>query len=181
MKNGKAWLTAPRTIGATQLRRRKRATYDPDILVLWCLSIHLPLCIHMIVYRGDASSSFEVKQELRSRYGIPALFFASHIKLAQLYAIHASGNGNSGGFVYQAELPNDVFTHDFEGKVSYSFLFRNLIYQLHRASHKCVNIINVADVPSKDYAISTPSSVIVVFDFKYILNLKLIQKNVRFS
>jgi len=137
----------------------------------------------MIVYRGSSRDDFKIEKWKRSRYGFNALFFASDLYLAQLYAHHRADEEykRSGGCVYKFEIPDYLYSVDYGGKLSYSSDFRNLIFKLFREGHKAVVIKNVIDYPSKKLFRPNFSDVIVVFDFDIIKSFKLIQKNVRVS
>jgi hypothetical protein len=134
----------------------------------------------MIVYRGSSRDNFKIEKWKRSRYGFKALFFASDIELAKLYAQHrADEEGKrNGGFVYESEIIDYLHSVDYGNKTSYSNDFRNLMYKLYREGHKGVIIKNVFDYPSKKLMRHNVSDVIVVFDFDIIKSFKLIQSNV---
>lgn len=138
---------------------------------------------NMKVYIGSSSKDFNIKPAVRSRYGLRCLFFASTIELAKLYAVHHANEMclYDGGFVHEVILQGYVKEHDFEHGISYSKEFRNLIYKLHRESHKIVRITNVFDYPSGKLMRPTGSDVIVVFDFKCIISIKLIMEGVRMA
>lgn len=135
----------------------------------------------MELYRGDAKPDFEVKPWIRSRYSISALFFTPDIDLARLYAIHHAKEYRSihKGSVYMCEINNMwLFTHDFQGKSSYSAEFRNLIHTFHQFRHKAALIKNVLDYPSKDLIRYQTADIVVVFDFDIIESLKQVQTNI---
>lgn len=136
----------------------------------------------MVVYIGTSDENFKVKAFLRSRYGIPALFFASKPQLAQLYAAHYAEREfkKEGGFVFECELDCDHIV-SFGGRDSYCGEFRSLIYRLCRQKYKAVRITGVMDYPDQSLKVQTDSDVIAVFDLSLIKNLKLIQKNVRLT
>ena len=135
----------------------------------------------MIVYRGSSRDDFKIEKWKRSRYGFNALFFASDLNLAKLYAQHRADEENkrNGGFVYEFEIPDYLKVVDYGGKISYSIDFRNLMYKLHNEDHKGVIIKNVYDYPSKKLFSLENSDVIVIFDFDIIKSFKVIQSNVR--
>lgn len=135
----------------------------------------------MIVYRGDSSSDFQVSKARRSRYGVPALFFSNKIKLAQLYATHFAIENHlpNGGFVYEAEINASIPTINYEGGATYSGQFRNLIYRLYQQGYPVARLTNVIDYPSKKLMKPCCDDIIVVFDFSRILNIRLIEQNVR--
>lgn len=137
----------------------------------------------MIVYRGSSSSDFTIQKWKKSRYGFNALFFASEINLAQLYAHHRAEEEykQNGGYVYKFEILDCLYTIDYGGKTSYSSDFRNMIFKLFRNGHKGVIIKNIIDYPSKKFFRPNFSDVIVVFDFNIIQSFELIQKNVKIS
>lgn len=103
----------------------------------------------MKVYLGSADGEFRVQHSRRSRYGIKALFFATDIYLAQLYASHLARQEykTNGGFVYEFELEGISKDIDFKNKNSYTYEFRNLIYKLSRENHKIVRITKITDYP----------------------------------
>jgi hypothetical protein len=131
----------------------------------------------MKIYRGDADSNFQPQKHINSRYGIIALFFTTDIKVAKLYAKQRSDQERiyNDGAIYTTDLPNQVYSVDFNGEVSHSSKFRNLIYKLHQENHKVVCIKNVYDYPSKDYFELIKSDIIVYFN---INNLNVDLKNI---
>lgn len=130
----------------------------------------------MKVYRGDLQDNFKVDLLKKSRYGFPALFFATKIDLAKLYAAKAASDFNtqSNGCIYECTISDFIPVIDLNGEFSYSFKFRNLIHRLYRDKIKIVRITNVIDYPSDDYLKIIHSDIIVVYDFNQIKNLKLI-------
>ena len=134
----------------------------------------------MIVYRGSSSEDFKIKKFKRSRYGFNALFFASTIELAQLYASHRAKEEwkSNGGFVYEFEIIEPYRKIDFGNKLSYNSEFRRLMYQLQRENIPSARIFNVMDYPSKKLLRPNFSDVIVIFDFDQIKSFKRIQNNV---
>jgi len=134
----------------------------------------------MIVYRGSSSEDFKIKKYKRSRYGFNALFFATTVELAQLYASHRAKEEckYNGGFVYEFEIIKPYRKIDFGNKLSYNSEFRRLMYQLQRENIPSARIFNVMDYPSKKLFRPTFSDVIVVFDFEHIKTFKVIEKNV---
>ena len=137
----------------------------------------------MIVYRGSSRDDFKIEKWKRSRYGFNALFFASDLYLAKLYAHHRADEEykRTGGFVYEFEIPDYLHSVDYGGKLSYNSDFRNLIHKLFRDGHKGVIIKNAIDYPSKKLFRPTLCDIIVIFDFDIIKSFKLIQSNVRVS
>jgi hypothetical protein len=133
--------------------------------------------IVMKVYRGDFSDKFEVKHYVRSRYGIPALFFTPDKDLARLYGqwynrqravLHKE-------CIYMCEIPDQyLFDTDFRGQPSYSPEFRNLIYTLKSFKIRSGLIRNVVDFPDQSTAYYQSSDIIVVFDFSLISGLTLL-------
>ena len=135
----------------------------------------------MIVDRGSSRDDFKIEKWKTSRYGFHALFFASDLELAKLYAQHRADEERkrNGGFVYEFEIPDYLHSVDYGNKISYSNDFRNLMYKLYREDHKGVIIKNVYDYPSKKLMSFNLSDVIVIFDLDIIKSFKLIQSNVR--
>ena len=135
----------------------------------------------MIVYRGSSSEDFKIKKFKPSRYGFNALFFATTIELAQLYASHRAKEEwkPKGGYVYEFEIIKPNRKINFGNKLSYNSEFRRLMYQLQRENIPSARIFNIMDYPSKELFRPTFSDVIVIFDFDHIKSFKKIQKNVR--
>ena len=132
----------------------------------------------MIVYRGSSRDDFKIEKWKRSRYGFNALFFASDLNLAKLYAQHRADEEykRNGGFVYEFEIPDYLHSVDYGGKISYSNDFRILMYKLQREGHKGVIIKNVYDYPSKKLFSLKMSNVIVIFDFDIIIHASFFSK-----
>ncbi len=135
----------------------------------------------MIVYKGSASETFQIKKHKKSRYGFRALFFASHLFLARLYATSDAEDEfmENGGFVHEFEIEDCEHTINFRGQSTYNSAFRKMVYDLHQQGYKSVRIKGVVDYPSKKYAILNSSDVIIVFDFSVIKSWKLIERNVK--
>jgi hypothetical protein len=135
----------------------------------------------MELYRGDLKGNFEVKDWLRSRYGIRALFFTPDLDLARLYAIHHARQAKQShkGTVYMCEI-NDfhLFPYDFGGKSSYSPDFRNMVFTFRDFNYKAALIKNVLDYPTKELIRYESSDIVVVYDFSVIQNLRIVQTNV---
>ncbi len=117
----------------------------------------------MIVYHGSHIDKFIPEQTLKSRYGIPVLFFTDNRRLADMYKTEK-------GKVYQAEVIPDIIV-DFKRELSYSTRFRNLIHKLYQENHGVVLIKNVYDRPNSNFQLEK-AYIMVVFDFFKILNLK---------
>jgi hypothetical protein len=75
----------------------------------------------MIVYRGSSRDDFKIEKWKTSRYGFHALFFASDLELAKLYAQHRADEERkrNGGFVYEFEIPDNLHSVDYGNKISY--------------------------------------------------------------
>jgi hypothetical protein len=135
----------------------------------------------MEVYRGDLKNNFTIKPWLKSRYGIPALFFTPDIDLARLYAIHHARQARLShkGSVYMFDINNFyLFSMDFGGNSSYGPEFRNMIYTLRDFNYKAALIKNVLDYPSKELIRYQSSDIVVVYDFSIIMDLKLVQTDI---
>lgn len=134
----------------------------------------------MQIYRGDHQQNFTINNHNSSRYGINALFFATNIKLARLYAIHHSRKraNYKGGFVYQAEIPNYIKQIDFGGGTSYGRELRDIVMQHHKTT-TAIQIYNILDYPSQNLLVPNPSDVIAVFDFSIIKSLAILESNVK--
>ena len=137
----------------------------------------------MIVYHGSPIKDLVINPYAKSRYGMVALFFATNIELAQLYAIYHAKQKKitTGGFVYRFIIDGHIKEYDFCNRISYSADYRNLIYKLHRSNCRIARIKNVFDYPSKSLKRVVESDVVVVFDLGCIKTIELIQRNVRMS
>lgn len=113
-----------------------------------------------IVYHG-APKRIKIENAPSPRYGLVVLFFTTERRLAQMYSKDA-------GLIYEAALKADK-TIDFEGQVSHSARFRNLIFQMSKEGHNVVAIENVLDRPNENYAFEK-STIYVVFDLSKINN-----------
>jgi len=135
----------------------------------------------MLVYRGDHQDSFKIDNFNSSRYNINVLFFATDVKLARLYAIHqAKKRGNyNGGYVYNAELPDNISLIDFGGAVSYGRELKDLVLKHQKTGASAIHIYNILDYPSQNLVIPNSSDVIAVFNFSLIKNLQLIESGVK--
>lgn len=133
----------------------------------------------MFVYRGAHTNPFCIVQSINSRYGIPALFFTTNLNLARAYARHYAHtlNLNSGGYVHQYSLPENLAVHNFNFKSSNCPVFRNLIYHLKHSRQPAVIITNVLDYPSDSLRLADFSDLIVVFSFSLISGQQLIESN----
>jgi hypothetical protein len=133
----------------------------------------------MKVFRGSSSNRFIIRRWFKSRYGFPCLFFASKPEHAALYADFWSKESgkNNHGFIHEAEITGFVHEVDYGGGTSYAPKFRNLIYKLKSQNLDAVRIKNVFDYPSPDLMVHTGSDVIVVFNFKVISSVKLLEAN----
>lgn len=135
----------------------------------------------MKLYRGSSSENFEVKKHVRSRYGFNALFFTTSLELARLYAHHLAREKRNwkGGFVYEFEIPEPYKKINYEGAITHSSHFRNLMFKLYREDLKSAIIENCYDYPSKELVRYINSEVVVVFDLDLIKQFKLIESNVK--
>ncbi len=134
----------------------------------------------MTVYRGDASSNFEVKN-IPSRYGFKALFFTNNLQVSRMYAHHLAHEKRNwkGGAVYEFNIPEPSKIIDFKDEVTHSRIFRNLIFDLHKQEVNSALITNCFDYPKLTENITILSSdIVVVFDFELINDYKLIESNV---
>jgi len=125
----------------------------------------------MTVYFGCNDKDFKISPFKKSRYGFKALFFATDIDLAKQYAIYHAKD-KSEGYVYQADVPDNIRTFDYGGGFSYDRDFRNLMFEISQMNLPAARITNVIDFPKgcKKYV---KSDVVVVFDLGE-LELKLV-------
>ncbi len=130
----------------------------------------------MIAYRGDFCADFEVSEFEMSRYGFPALFFSTDQEVAKLYAIHhAREKRTNTGYIYKFDLAAPFKEIDYAGKISYSSHFRNLMYDLFQKQYRSVLIRNCYDSPSSHLRRFIKSDLVIIFDFKQILNYQLLK------
>jgi hypothetical protein len=116
----------------------------------------------MIVYHGAHIENFKPNQIIKSRYGIPVLFFTTNHILAKMYK-------GKNGKLFQAEIHPDKLIN-FNGEVSHSRKFRNLIYKLYKQNYGSILITNIYDRPNSDFSFEK-SDIMIVFDFGKIKNL----------
>jgi len=128
-------------------------------------------------YRGDKSVNFSIKN-IASRYGFPAIFLTTNIELARDYAYSLAREKQimGGGFLYEFDIINNFFIHDYKFQDSYHGNFKKLIIDFKIQNKKIVKIKNVIDYPKK-YKNSI-SDLIVIYDFLMIKSFKLIESNV---
>ena len=130
----------------------------------------------MDLFHGTYNPDLRLLPSVRSRYGFRAFFCTPDRSLAEKYArFHAKTGVTGSGHLYQVKLPGIFHTIDFKSRDSYSSAFRNLIFRLYWEVTHPVRIINVYDSPGKDFPHLQRTEVIVVFDFSYVKELKLIQ------
>lgn len=111
-----------------------------------------------IVYHG-ARQELQLENRLSKRYGLLVMFFTTEKRLAKMY-------GNN---VYQVALKADKVI-DFNGQVSHSRRFRNLVFQMSKEGHDVVAIENVLDRPSDHFPFEK-STIYMIFDLNRIKNL----------
>lgn len=111
-----------------------------------------------IVYHGSRVE-LKLENKLSSRYGLLVMFFTTEKRLANMY----------GKNIYQVALEADK-TIDFNGQVSHSRRFRNMVFQMSKEGHDVVAIENVLDRPNDTYPFET-STIYIIFDLDRIKNL----------
>lgn len=131
----------------------------------------------MKVFTGNSTENFKLDIHKKSRYGFTAVFFATKIDLAELFAQHsAKENYKNEYFIYEATLPDHIHTVDFKGQKSYCSDFRKLIIDAQKSGISILKITNVLDYPSENQFKLNDSDIICVFDLKLIRNLTLAKK-----
>jgi hypothetical protein len=108
----------------------------------------------MIFYHGHNNKIIKFENHINSRYGFKCIFMTNSKELAYQY----------GNFIYEKEFYN-IYTNsiDFNGKVSYSLEFRNLIHKLFKEGKKMILIKNVYDRKSDNLPL-IKSDILVIFD-----------------
>jgi len=112
---------------------------------------------------------------MKSRYGFTAFFGALERDLAIKYAYHSFKKLGT-GYLYSFEAPKPTEIINFEGKISHSLVFRNLIYKLQKENHKSILIENIIDYPTEELALYTTNTILIIFNLELITNLKMIGK-----
>ena len=133
----------------------------------------------MTGYIGTNKADFRILSSQVSRYGFPAVFFATEMFLAELYAADKCKKSASDkpGYVFSAALPDRMHRVNFGGRFTYTPDFRNMIYKLH-TRYPIVQMYNVVDSPSKEFFRVNTSDVIVVFDLSLISNLRMVRNDI---
>lgn len=114
-----------------------------------------------IVYHG-CRQELKLENRTSSRYGLVVLFFTTELRLAKMYA---KGTDN----IYKLSLEADKIV-DFNGQVSHSSRFRNLVFRLSKRGCDIVAITNVYDRPNDSYPLEK-STIFIVFDIEKIKNI----------
>lgn len=125
----------------------------------------------MKFYHGTYLTDFVIENHIDSRYGFKCLFLTNNLQLAKLYAKYHSDKKKCKGSVYVMDLPIGK-TYDFNFGLTYSALFRNLIYSLFEKEVPSVLIKNVIDYPSDKFKDFIISDILVVFDLAIIQNVE---------
>lgn len=127
----------------------------------------------MKVFHGTAEKDFKIHTWKKSRYGFPVLFFATELKLAELFAIHHAQEKNLiHGYIFEATINEPVKSIDFGGRMSYDPVFRHTIYKLRDEKIPSVRFTRIIDFPSHDLIVPNKSNVIAVFDFNEIQKIQ---------
>ena len=114
-----------------------------------------------IVYHGTREA-LKLENRVSKRYGLVVLFFTDEIRLAKNYSKNDT--------VYKVALKADKVI-DFNGQVSHSARFRNLVFQMSKEGHDVVAITNVYDRPNDQYPLEK-STIYIVFEIDKIKNLE---------
>jgi len=133
--------------------------------------------LNVMFYFGTHTTDFKIENHINSRYGFKALFFTNNIELAELFAnYHAKKNNQKKGYVYKADFIRIDHNVDFNGHISHSSTFRNLIYNLQSKFFKVVQIKNVYDYPSDELKKFINSDIVIVFDFNFINKIEYVKE-----
>lgn len=129
----------------------------------------------MKFYHGSKYKNLKLLPHITSRYGFAAFFATPDRDLAIKYSYFNYQKFGS-GFLYAFEANEDLPVIDFQNKISHSYPFRNLIYQLKNEHHEAVLIKNVIDYPNEELAVYKTSTILIIFNLEIITNLKMIGK-----
>ncbi len=132
----------------------------------------------MIVFHGTHIKDWKPEAHISSRYGFSAIFCTDDPHLAKLYAEyyarHVPSLGNK-GYLYRFEIPDIGMEFDFERQITYASNFRNLMYKVNDSCHTIAKIKNCYDWPCEALRDLVMNDIYVVFDFKLIRNIELLE------